>query len=91
MLSFIDCEKYPTSLLYLSMTLGPVLLALGLLGEPRGSASRRGWLSTIGSVPLFYYVAHIIALHALAVLLSLATAGSARAFFGSFPPDKPAG
>ena len=54
-LSFINCEKYPPSLLYLAMTLGPALLAARGLRGARGRLARR--LVTFGRVPLFYYVA----------------------------------
>jgi uncharacterized membrane protein len=63
-IAFLNCEKYPPSLDYLLMTLGPLLLALGLL---EGGASR--WLQplvTLGRVPLFYYVAHLYLIHGVA-------------------------
>jgi len=64
-LSFLNAEKYPPSLLFLCMTLGPALLLLAWLDRldqdgrlPRTS----GVLATYGRVPLFYYVAHIYVL-----------------------------
>jgi uncharacterized membrane protein len=56
-LSFCNCEKYPPSLDYLLMTLGPALLMLAAADRPLG------WLGqvivTFGRVPLFYYLLHI--------------------------------
>jgi uncharacterized membrane protein len=63
-LSFLNCEKYPPSLLYLLMTLGPSLLALGVF--ERGG---RGWLAralvTFGRVPLFFYLLQWFTAHGL--------------------------
>jgi len=65
LLSFVNCEKYPPSLLYLMMTIGPALVALAMLDGMVGTSWR--WLDRIGHTPLLYYVAHIYVLHALAV------------------------
>jgi uncharacterized membrane protein len=76
-LSFLRCSKYPPSLLYLLMTLGPALFALGLLD---GSQSA-GWLTSrlrvFGRVPLFYYLLHLPLLHAVAIVFALWTYGDA--------------
>ncbi len=70
-ISFLDCEKYPPSLLYLLMTLGPLALLLAALDRD----DLPGWLvaplDTFGRVPLFFYVAHLYLLRIPAVLLSL--------------------
>src|SRR5262249_29871384 len=87
-LSFIDCEKYPPSLLYLMMTLGPMLMALAAFEHARGRVA--GWLVTIGRVPLFYYVAHLYLLHALAVVYAAIVFGDSAWLFGGFPMGKPA-
>lgn len=72
-LSFLDCTKYPPSLLYLLMTLGPALLAWGLsLARP---PRRDAPLVVIGRVPLFYYVLHLPLLHAMAGLWILVRGG----------------
>ncbi|MFZ5734838.1 MAG: DUF1624 domain-containing protein [Pseudomonadota bacterium] len=86
-LSFINCEKYPPSLLYLMMTLGPALLALAALESVRGRTT--DWVTVFGRVPFFYYVLHIYLIHALAVLFAAATGSNVGWLFGPFPPDKP--
>lgn len=72
-LSFVNAEKYPPSLLYLAMTLGPSLLLLAAFERARGRLADA--LATFGRVPLFYYVVHLHALHALAVLYAWWLAG----------------
>ncbi len=72
-LSFLNCEKYPPSLCYLLMTLGPILLALGLLD---GKAPRFAQpLVTIGRVPLFFYLIHIYLIHGTALLAGAIVGG----------------
>src|SRR5213596_173936 len=83
--SFLNCHKYPPSLLYLLMTLGPALLALALLdrGTPR-------WLKPVlvfGRVPLFYYLLHLPLIHGLAVVTSYLHYGQATWWFAT--PDAP--
>jgi len=88
-LSFINCEKYPPSLLYLMMTLGPGLLLLGVFEQVRGRIA--GFITTFGRVPFLYYVAHIYLLHALALLFALLTSGNVAWLVGVLPHHKPAG
>ena len=82
--SFLACSKYPPSLLYLLMTLGPALLALPALGRLGGGAGR--FLEVFGRVPLFYYLAHL-ALAQLAASLNAWLAGWPIGFwFAARPP-----
>jgi uncharacterized membrane protein len=59
LLSFLDCTKYPPSLLYLAMTLGPTLIVLAALEYLRVPEWILRPLEIYGRVPLFFYVAHI--------------------------------
>jgi uncharacterized membrane protein len=88
---FLDVEKYPPSLQYLLMTLGPSLLLLALLESER---IQRGmaFLSVYGRVPLFFYVLHLYLIHWLAVLLALTTGQPVRwLFHGAVFTDTPNG
>jgi uncharacterized membrane protein len=70
LLSFLNVTKYPPSLLYLLMTLGPAFIFLALVeGRRRGLVGNA--LVTFGRVPLFYYILQWYVAHAFAVLLGL--------------------
>jgi uncharacterized membrane protein len=64
LLSFLRCNKYPPSLDFLLMTLGPALMLLAWFD--RLTFSPANPLIVFGRVPLFYFVAHLYALHMLA-------------------------
>jgi uncharacterized membrane protein len=93
-LSFINTNKYPPSLLFLMMTLGPALLLLRAFdgGIPR---LLRPAL-VLGKVPLFFYVLHFYLIHLLAVGASWVRYGRVRETFESpdlahFPFSAPPG
>lgn len=93
-LSFLNTNKYPPSLLYLLMTLGPILIFLWAVDSemPR-------WLRpalTVGKVPMFYYLLHIPLIHLLAVAVCYARYGHIYWMFESpglrqFPITPPPG
>jgi len=65
-LSFINTTKYPVSLLFLLMTIGPLLILISLL--EKGNAKTLNPLNTIGRVPLFYFILHFYLIHVLALI-----------------------
>jgi hypothetical protein len=69
LMTFLNVSKYPPSLLYCLMTLGPALLLLAGFEQLKGPAARI--LKTYGRVPLFFYVTHIYLLHLAAMGLSM--------------------
>jgi uncharacterized membrane protein len=71
--SFVNCQKYPPSLLYLLMTLGPAITLMGLFDRPAGALGRI--FVTFGRVPLFYYLLHIPLMHGLMVACDYARYG----------------
>ncbi len=76
LLSFFNVSKYPPSLQYTAMTLGPAMLFLAL-GEKTVN-----WFTKItavyGAVPFFYYVIHFYLLHILLVMTFFATGHSEK-------------
>jgi uncharacterized membrane protein len=69
--SFLNVEKYPPSLLYVLVTIGPGMLLLAALENARGAVAR--FFETFGRVPFIVYLAHIYLIHLLSGLLGLAT------------------
>jgi uncharacterized membrane protein len=78
--SFLNCHKYPPSLLYLLMTLGPSLLAMAFFDRELGPVGRR--LATFGRVPMFYYLLHLPLIHGLALIVAMVRYGE------EFDPEK---
>ncbi|OQP59900.1 hypothetical protein A3860_35915 [Niastella vici] len=65
-MSFLNTTKYPPSLLYILMTLGPSLLFLAFSEKPLNRFSEK--LVIFGRVPMFFYLLHIYLIHTLAVI-----------------------
>jgi uncharacterized membrane protein len=79
-LSFLRTTKYPPSLQFLMMTLGPMLLALRWFERMPSRLSIP--LTNIGRVPFFFYVVHFWTLHFIASLLAaIRYGGSSLAYF----------
>jgi uncharacterized membrane protein len=75
---FLDVEKYPASLQFLLMTLGPSILLLAWLDNGDGGARyhrRAGLLKNalpvFGRVPMFFYILHLYLIHVLAILVAI--------------------
>ncbi len=66
--SFLNTSKYPASLLFLMMTLGPSIALLPVLENVRSKIAN--WITVFGRVPFFYYLLHIPVIHALALVVS---------------------
>ncbi len=65
--SFINCTKYPVSLQFALMILGPAILILYALDGVQNRLTN--FLVTIGKVPMFYYIVHIYLIHAIAMVM----------------------
>ncbi|MGC4055483.1 MAG: heparan-alpha-glucosaminide N-acetyltransferase domain-containing protein [Paludibaculum sp.] len=81
--SFLNVLKYPPSLDFLLMTLGPALLALSVLDRMRFRPLNP--LLVFGRVPLFYFLLHLYLIHLLAVVLALIRYGQAAFLFHPLP------
>lgn len=68
-LSFINVNKYPPSLLYLAITIGPALILLAYLEGIKNSFTHI--MRTYGRVAFFYYILHIYLVHLLSMMAFL--------------------
>jgi uncharacterized membrane protein len=89
LMAFVNCTKYPPSLLFLLMTLGPAITALALFDRPLGRLLRP--LVIFGRVPLFFYLLHLPLIHGLAVAIDFLRFGYSPLAHQSFfvPPTVP--
>ncbi|MFL6429622.1 MAG: DUF1624 domain-containing protein [Acidobacteriaceae bacterium] len=74
--SFLDLEKYPPSLQFLLMILGPSLILFSVVDRLSPSKRFERWAKPIvvfGRVPLFFYILHLYAIHFAAILLAKLT------------------
>jgi uncharacterized membrane protein len=66
LLSFLNINKYPPSLMYVSITLGPALIFLAVAEGMKNRIT--AFFTIFGRVPLFYYVLHFFLIHLLTVI-----------------------
>jgi len=91
LLSFMNVNKYPPSLAYCSMTIGPALLVLALIENSRNKWT--AFFNIYGRVPMFYYILHFYLIHFIFVACFFASGyGLKDAFnpqvpFGFRPPQ----
>lgn len=75
-LSFMNVHKYPPSLMYASIMLGPALIVLALIEKVQNGFTR--FVQVYGRVPFFYYVLHFYLIHLLTVIAFFATGFGAK-------------
>ena len=82
-MSFLNCTKYPPSLLFLLMTIGPALVVTAWIDRIRFSADHP--VIVFGRVPMFYFVVHFWSIHVIAAVMLWLRRGN-PALFWSGPP-----
>lgn len=81
-MSFLNTEKYPPSLLFLLMTLGPAMPALVLFERLKGKWTEV--VSIYGKVPFFYYILHLFLAHLAALVIGVLMGFPAADFMKGF-------
>lgn len=84
-LDFLNATKYPPSLLFLLMTLGPALLILAWAEAVRANNFVNRMLITFGRVPLFYFILQMFIAHGFGVLLNYLAGKNTDYLFFNFP------
>ena len=88
LLAFLNTSKYPASLLFLLMTLGPTIALIPMLDRARGAVANA--IAVFGRVPFFFYVLHIPLIHIMALVVSQVRLGHVSPWlFANHPMDKP--
>jgi uncharacterized membrane protein len=82
-LSFLRCTKYPPSLDFLLMTLGPALLLMAWLD--RLTLTKTNPLLVFGRVPMFYFLVHFFVIHLLTIPFALIRYGHAAFLLNPLP------
>jgi uncharacterized membrane protein len=88
LIDFLNVTKYPPSLEFLAMTLGPAAIFCAYADRMRGFL--KDMFVIFGRVPFAFYVAHFYLLHALSILLGVAQGFKATQLM-TFPPFYPQG
>jgi len=85
-MAFLNTTKYPPSLQFALMTLGPAALLTSFADRLRGAV--KDILVTFGKAPFAFYVTHIYLIHALSVLLGVIQGIEVNRFltFGAWYP-----
>jgi uncharacterized membrane protein len=83
-LSFINTSKYPPSLLYVLMTLGPAIVLLAFLEKWKAIVS--DFFITIGKVPMFYYILHLFVIHGMAIMVGISIGADTSFLTNNTPP-----
>ena len=65
--SFLNTTKYPPSLLFLCMTIGPILILLSACEQWQNKFT--SILNVFGRVPMFYYILHFYIIHTMVVIV----------------------
>ena len=85
-LSFLNTSKYPPSLLFMLMTLGPSLVLLAAVD--RGVPRLMRWMVVFWRVPLFYYLVHLAVIDVVTVGFAIRTyGGQAGEILAKGPPQ----
>ena len=88
LLAFLNTTKYPASLSFLLMTLGPIIALIPTLEGLSGAVARG--ITVFGRVPFFYYMLHIPLIHALALVVSKVRLGFVSPWlFANHPMGNP--
>jgi uncharacterized membrane protein len=82
-LSFMNINKYPPSLMYACITIGPALVVLALLEHVQNRFTE--FVKIFGRVPFFYYVLHLYLIHLLTVILFFAKGYGTKDIVGQTP------
>jgi uncharacterized membrane protein len=85
-LSFMNVNKYPPSLMYGCMTIGPALVVLALVENMQNTFTR--FFTVYGRVPFFYYILHFYLIHLICVVFFF---GSGHTIKDAFGPNVPFG
>jgi uncharacterized membrane protein len=68
--TFLEVAKYPPSLLYMCMTIGPALLFMAFIGNTQNRLTRI--ITVYGRVPFFYYILHFYLIHLVSMIFFFA-------------------